>query len=79
MSAVDVFSVSMTYITTYGKVLFALFGLGISVLVNRILSTALFMFSILSFLLFFVFNDAIFISLSAVALIVGFFLKNIGQ
>lgn len=79
MSAIDPFSIIMSFILAYGKLLFAVFGLGLSYFVSKTISGMLFTFSILCFFLFFLYSDYLFIGLASLSLIIGFIAKQIGQ
>lgn len=80
----DIFAIIGIVYYEFGQILFAFFGLGISVYVSKnpsgvfILSNAILTFAIIALLLFFLFQNIVFVGLTALAIIVGFLLKNSG-
>lgn len=61
---------------TYGILLFAVFLVGLSYIVQNTLSAAFFTYSVLLFAAYFIFNDLLLVALAVLALLIGFGLKS---
>ena len=67
-----------TFITNYLPLFATLFGLGVSVLVTRAYSQALYVFAMMCVVLFFLFSNSLHIALAIASLLLATVVKNSG-
>jgi hypothetical protein len=68
-----------TFIGDYIQLFLAFFGIGVSVLLTKSYSQASFTFMIITLVMYFIFDNPIFIGLSLASAVIGTIIKNSGM